>query len=73
MPAGFNRGGLDSLGGRSGPVVVQAREPDSRDRDDPYVNINPIASFPNEGLVIFDKMWYSNKQTLLWIESMFDV
>ena len=54
-PAGFNRGGLDSLGGRSGPVVVQARQKlDSRDRDDLYkVNINPIASFPNEGLVIF--------------------
>ena len=36
-PAGFNRGGLDSLGGRSGPVVVQARQKlDSRDRDDLY-------------------------------------
>jgi len=54
-PAGFNRGGLGALGGSSGPVAVQARQRlDSSDRDDLYVvNINPIATFPNEGLVIF--------------------
>ena len=54
-PAGFNRGGLGSLGGRSGPVALQATQRlDVSERDDLYaVNINPIASFPNEGLVIF--------------------
>lgn len=54
-PAGFNRGGLGALGGPKGPVVIQARQKlDSSQRDDLYeVNINPIASFPNEGVVIF--------------------
>ena len=54
-PAGFNRGGLGNLGGRSGPRVIQARQRlDSSERDDLYqVNINPIATFPNEGVVIF--------------------
>ena len=54
-PAGFNRGGLGALGGPRGPVVIQARQRlDSSQRDDLYdVNINPIASFPNEGVVIF--------------------
>ena len=54
-PAGFNRGGLGNLGGRRGPTAVQARQRlDSSQRDDLYeANINPIATFPNEGLVIF--------------------
>lgn len=55
-PAGFNRGGLGALGGRSGPIVTQARQRlDSDERDDLYdrLNINPIATFPNEGVVIF--------------------
>jgi hypothetical protein len=54
-PAGFNRGGLGSLGGSRGPRVVQARQRlDSGERDKLYeVNINPIATFPAEGLVIF--------------------
>jgi len=54
-PAGFNRGGLGSLGGSRGPKVLQARQRlDSRERDDLYeVNINPIATFPAEGVVIF--------------------
>ena len=54
-PAGFNRGGLGNLGGRSGPRVIQARQRlDSSERDKLYeVNINPIATFPNEGVVIF--------------------
>jgi len=54
-PAGFNRGGLGNLGGPSGPPVIQARQRlDSSDRDKLYeVNINPIATFPNEGVVIF--------------------
>jgi len=54
-PAGFNRGGLGNLGGPSGPPVIQARQRlDSSDRDKLYeVNVNPIATFPNEGVVIF--------------------
>jgi len=52
-PAGFNRGGLTD--GAAGIPVISARQRLSRkDRDDLYeVNINPIAKFPNEGLVIF--------------------
>jgi len=54
-PAGFNRGGLGSLGGSRGPRVLQARQRlDSKERDLLYeVNINPIATFPAEGVVIF--------------------
>jgi len=52
-PAGFNRGGLSS--GVAGlPVVAAALKLFKDDRDDLYeVNINPIASFPNEGIVMF--------------------
>ena len=54
-PAGFSRGGLGYLGGSRGPKVIQARQRlDSRERDDLYaININPIATFPAEGVVIF--------------------
>tara|TARA_B100001123_G_scaffold298977_1_gene333492 strand:- start:14085 stop:17345 length:3261 start_codon:yes stop_codon:yes gene_type:complete len=52
-PAGFNRGGLSS--GIAGlPVVAVTQRLTSGDRDDLYdANINPIATFPNEGIVIF--------------------
>ena len=52
-PAGFNRGGL--TGGAAGiPVTMVRSKLTSKDRDDLYdANINPIASFPNEGIVIF--------------------
>jgi hypothetical protein len=52
-PAGFNRGGL-SLGS-SGLNVVSVRDKlTSKNRDALYErNINPIASFPSEGIVIF--------------------
>ena len=66
-PAGFNRGGLGNLGGSAGPRVVQARmRLDSGERDDLYVqNINPIATFPNEGVVIFgQKTLQSTKSAL---------
>jgi len=54
-PAGFNRGGLGNLGGPRGPKVLQARQRlDSKERDLLYeVNINPIATFPAEGVVVF--------------------
>jgi hypothetical protein len=52
-PAGFNRGGLSQ--GSAGLTVTGVTERLSSDqRDDLYeVNINPIASFPNEGIVVF--------------------
>lgn len=52
-PAGFNRGGLSQ--GSAGLTVTNVSERLSSDqRDDLYeANINPIASFPNEGIVIF--------------------
>jgi hypothetical protein len=52
-PAGFNRGGLDR--GSAGLTVTDVREVlKATQRDDLYeVNINPIARFPAEGIVIF--------------------
>ena len=52
-PAGFNRGGLTL--GSSGLSVLNVRDKlTAKDRDSLYeVSINPIASFPSEGLVIF--------------------
>jgi len=52
-PAGFTRGGLTE--GSAGLPVIQARERlTSKNRDDLYeANINPIATFPAEGIVIF--------------------
>jgi hypothetical protein len=52
-PAGFNRGGL-STGVAGLPVVNVTQKLTSKDRDKLYdANINPIASFPSEGIVIF--------------------
>jgi hypothetical protein len=52
-PAGFSRGGLTE--GSSGIGVSRtALQLNASDRDALYdVNINPIVSFPNEGVVIF--------------------
>jgi hypothetical protein len=52
-PAGFNRGGL-SLGAAGIPVIGVRQRLTSKERDKLYEkNINPIASFPAEGIVIF--------------------
>jgi len=52
-PAGFNRGGLSS-GAAGIPVVNVAEKLTSKQRDSLYAaNINPIASFPAEGIVVF--------------------
>ena len=52
-PAGFNRGGL-SDGAAGIPVSNVRNRLTSAERDFLYErNINPIASFPNEGIVIF--------------------
>lgn len=52
-PAGFTRGGLTE--GRAGiPVINVTQRLSSTDRDTLYeANINPIAQFPAEGIVIF--------------------
>jgi len=50
-PAGFQRGGLNPLGGSQGPAVLGTVEHLTKaDRDKLYeVNINPIARFPATG------------------------
>ena len=64
-PAGFNRGGLSE--GSAGLTVISAREKLSSDqRDDLYENrVNPIASFPSEGLVIFGQKTTQIKSSAL--------
>ena len=66
-PAGFNRGGLGSLGGSRGPRVTQARQRlDSSERDALYeIGINPIATFPAEGVVIFGQKTLQADQSAL--------
>ncbi len=52
-PAGFTRGGL-SEGAAGVPVVGVRHRLTSKERDKLYeASINPIASFPSEGIVIF--------------------
>lgn len=52
-PAGFQRGGL-SDGAAGIPVLDTSKRLTADDRDKLYeVNINPIAKFPAEGIVIF--------------------
>ncbi len=52
-PAGFARGGLTD-GGGGVPVLDVSKRLTSADRDSLYeANINPIAKFPAEGIVIF--------------------
>ena len=52
-PAGFHRGGL-SEGAGGVPVLDVSRRLSSAERDTLYeANINPIAQFPAEGIVIF--------------------
>ena len=52
-PAGFNRGGLTE-GGAGLNVVGVRHKLTSEERDRLYENnINPIASFPSEGIVVF--------------------
>ena len=52
-PAGFNRGGL-SRGAAGFPITNVRSKLTAAERDDLYdSNVNPIASFPSEGIVIF--------------------
>jgi len=53
-PAGFTRGGLSSNNAAGLPVVGVRQRLTSKERDKLYENnVNPIASFPAEGIVIF--------------------
>ena len=52
-PAGFTRGGL-SQGAGGVPIVGTRQQLTQGERDRLYeANINPIATFPNEGIVVF--------------------
>jgi hypothetical protein len=65
-PAGFNRGGL-STGAAGIPVVGVRSKLTVADRDKLYeAGINPIASFPAEGIVVF------GQKTLQMSESALD-
>ena len=64
-PAGFNRGGLTE-GSAGIPIVNVKQRLTSKDRDALYeVNINPIASFPAEGIVIFGQKTLQTTQSAL--------
>ena len=53
-PAGFTRGGLSANNAAGLPVVGVRQRLVSKERDKLYeANINPIAQFPAEGIVIF--------------------
>ena len=53
-PAGFTRGGLSANNAAGIPVLSVRERLVSKDRDSLYdANINPIAQFPSEGIVIF--------------------
>ena len=64
-PAGFNRGGL-SNGAAGLPVTGITTKLVSKERDKLYdVNVNPIASFPSEGLVVFGQKTLQAKRSAL--------
>ncbi len=64
-PAGFNRGGL-TAGAAGVPVVGVTEKLSSKDRDKLYeANINPIASFPSEGLVVFGQKTLQSTRSAL--------
>jgi hypothetical protein len=64
-PAGFNRGGLTE-GSAGVPVLGVSERVRSKDRDTLYEsNINPIAMFPSEGIVIFGQKTLQVTQSAL--------
>lgn len=64
-PAGFNRGGLDT-GNAGFPVLEASERLLSKDRDTLYeANINPIASFVSEGIVIFGQKTLQSSRSAL--------
>jgi hypothetical protein len=64
-PAGFNRGGLSD--GKAGiPVTNVTERLTSKQRDTLYESrINPIASFPNTGIVVFGQKTLQERQSAL--------
>ncbi len=64
-PAGFNRGGL-SNGAAGIPIDGVTERVSSRDRDRLYESrINPIASFPSEGIVVFGQKTLQERPSAL--------
>ena len=64
-PAGFNRGGLTD-GAAGIPVTSVSERVISSDRDKLYeANINPIASFPSSGIVVFGQKTLQQRQSAL--------
>lgn len=60
-PAGLNRGGLGQF-----DIIDVADRLDFKDRDDLYDNrLNPIASFPSEGIVVFGQKTLQIKASAL--------
>jgi len=58
-PAGLNRGGLDS-------VIQAGRKLTQKNRDDLYEsNVNPIATFPGQGVVVFGQKTLQKKSSSL--------
>jgi hypothetical protein len=58
-PAGLNRGGI-------GSVIRAERRLSSTDRDDLYAaNVNPLATFPGEGVVAFGQKTFQKRATSL--------
>ena len=64
-PAGFNRGGLTD-GAAGIPITGITERLTSKDRDTLYeARINPIASFPSTGLVVFGQKTLQERQSAL--------
>lgn len=64
-PAGFNRGGLTN-GAAGIPVTGIRYKLTKKERDQLYeVNINPIASFPSEGIVVFGQKTLYREESAL--------
>ena len=65
-PAGFTRGGLSANGAAGFPVVGVMRQLTSKERDSLYEHgVNPIASFPSEGIVVFGQKTLQLEQSAL--------
>ena len=64
-PAGFNRGGL-SDGAAGIPITKVSEKLTSKNRDILYeYNVNPIASFPSSGIVLFGQKTLQERQSAL--------
>ena len=65
-PAGFTRGGLSANGAAGFPVVGVTHQLTSKERDSLYeYGVNPIASFPSEGIVVFGQKTLQLEQSAL--------